>query len=89
MSEIQDRIHNLNVEKILKEAVHDDLLNNRIEIAIDKPCPLCIKRNNGHVGTMRRRTGPYGTFLSCNQYPRCKFSWNTPLDEKTNPEDEE
>lgn len=36
----------------------------------DEPLPeICSKC---HEGTMVRRTGPYGEFLSCNRFPRCR-----------------
>lgn len=85
MNQIDEHIHKLQVDRTLKEGIYDDLLNNRISVEIDKPCPLCTRRKDNNIGTMQRKTGPYGTFLSCNRYPECKFSWNTPLDEKTNP----
>lgn len=82
---LHERLHKLEVDAILKEVIHDDLLHNRISLAEGKECPLCMKRDNGEVGTMRKRTGPYGTFLSCSLYPQCKFSWNSPIDEKRDP----
>jgi len=80
---LQERLHKQNVDDVLKEGIHHDLIHNRLSLAEGKECPLCIKRENGQVGIMRKRTGPYGMFLSCSLYPHCKFSWNSPLDEKT------
>lgn len=77
---VHERLHLLQVDKILKEGVHDDLLHNRISLAEGKQCPLCLKRDNPKIGigTMRKKSGPYGVFLSCSLYPLCKFSWNAP-----------
>jgi len=76
---MQERLHQLEVDRILKEGIHDDLMHNRMELAEGKDCPLCIKREDDRgVGYMRKKIGPYGSFLSCSRYPECKFSWNSP-----------
>jgi ssDNA-binding Zn-finger/Zn-ribbon topoisomerase 1 len=76
---LKERLHQLEVDSILKEGIYDDLLHNRMELAEGKGCPLCMKREDGKgVGAMQKRVGPYGAFLSCSRYPVCKFSWNTP-----------
>ena len=31
-------------------------------------CPKC------HKGTLKHRTGPYGPFRGCSNYPKCKFT---------------
>jgi len=85
MNQIQNRIEEQRKEKVLKEGIHDDLLNNRLDIAEGKQCPLCLKVERETKGAMRRRSGPFGTFLACSQYPECKFSWNTPSDETKHP----
>jgi len=75
----QEKIHQNQVDRVLKEGIYSDLLNNRVSIAEGQDCPLCLKRENGQpIGTMRVMKGQYGKFLSCNRYPECRFSWNTP-----------
>lgn len=72
------RIHDIEVDRIFKEMIYDDLLHNRMHLAVGKDCPLCLKREREVIGKMRLMVGPYGKFLSCNQYPLCRFSWNSP-----------
>jgi ssDNA-binding Zn-finger/Zn-ribbon topoisomerase 1 len=82
-SELSKRLHRIQVDLVLKQGLHDDLINNRIALAEGKPCPLCIKRGDPDLqGTMRKMVGRYGSFLGCTLYPHCKFSWNSPLLEK-------
>ena len=81
---LEGRRHQAEVDSILKEGIHEDLLKKRLKIAEDSECPLCMKREGGNIGVLRIKIGPYGKFLSCNQYPSCNFTWNTPdLIEKT------
>lgn len=76
--DVLERIRQNQIDQIYKEGIYSDLMNNRMSLAEHQDCPLCIKRDDGNVGTMRKMHGKYGTFLSCNRYPVCKFSWNTP-----------
>lgn len=81
-TETKKYIHHVQVENIFKEGVQDDLLHGRIILSLGCACPLCLRRNDTHVGNVRIKKGPYGKFYACNRYPECKFSWNTPLIEE-------
>jgi len=75
---LEERRHKKEVDDILKEGIHADLLHNRLKIANNKECPLCMKREGGNIGILQIKIGPYGKFLSCNQYPECNFTWTSP-----------
>jgi len=74
----QERVKEMEVDKIYKEMIHEDLIRKRITLAEEKECPLCLKWQRPIIGKMRIKVGPYGPFLTCNQFPTCKFSWNAP-----------
>jgi len=78
VSKERELAHRREIERVMKEMIHVDLLQNRITLAENKDCPLCLKQERTTIRKMRIKHGPYGAFLSCNQYPDCKFTWNCP-----------
>jgi len=64
------------IDNILKEGLHDDLSHSRHKLAEGTECPLCLKKGVDISGSMKKKKGPYGEFLSCTNYPACKFTWS-------------
>ncbi|MBU2967329.1 topoisomerase DNA-binding C4 zinc finger domain-containing protein [Amphritea atlantica] len=64
-----------NTSDFVKELINDtypigtdafDVSTTQVS-ALERHCPSC------KTGTVIKRTGPYGVFLSCNNYPLCSY----------------
>jgi len=56
----------------VSEAEWEEWLEGWVGIPYREPCPKCN-------GVMLEKTGKYGDFKGCSNYPRCKFT--TPPDD--------
>lgn len=68
--EIYSMIHNMNIINKNKRKEHIDFVNE-LNSSKDKNkencCPKC-------GGKLIKRSGKYGEFLGCSNYPKCKFT---------------
>ena len=53
-------------------ASRGELCKNLDEVQIEKVCPLC-------GSPMKFKSGKYGDFLGCSNYPKCKHTCNIPM----------
>jgi len=58
-----------------KEKIFKELIDFKINLAVGFDCPLCLKEQPEHIGKLRARSGKFGNFLSCSNFPSCTFSW--------------
>ncbi|RTE64929.1 helicase IV [Amphritea opalescens] len=64
-----------NTSDFVKELINDSYpigtgvfdVSSTQATALERHCPSC------ETGTVVKRTGPYGVFLSCNNYPLCSY----------------
>jgi DNA topoisomerase-1 len=56
----------------------ENIKSQKIAIPIDEACPTCGDQ-------LVKRKGRYGEFISCNTYPKCKYTRNIAKDGKETP----
>jgi DNA topoisomerase-1 len=55
-----------------------NIKSQKVAIPIDEPCPQCGDQ-------LVKRKGRYGEFISCNTYPKCKYTRNISKDGQQTP----
>ena len=51
----------------------EDNQEQRLKLSHGKECPSCLKQRPEYTGILLVRTGRFGKFLGCSNFPACHF----------------